>query len=256
MRRIVSLWLPSLPIERLVRTRDAGLTASPEAPFALVEAGPHGLRLTACNDAARARGLTAGERLADARARVPGLASAVHDTRADAALLLGLARWAERWSPFVALDAPDGLGLDVTGVAHLFGGEALLLADLADRFGRLGLTVRAGLAGSLAAARALARFAADPRTIVAPGGERTALAGLPVECLAIDAEEARTLRRAGLKTVGQLCDIPRPALARRFRGPDRSQRLLDRLDAALGIADEPLSPLARPPLKSRRCCAA
>jgi protein ImuB len=140
MRRIVSLWLPQFPIERLIREIPETLPAS--QPLVLVQAGAHGLRLAACSTAARSLGLRPGERLADARARVPHLVSRLHEPEKDAAVLLKLSRWSERWSPFIAPDPPDGLMLDVTGIAHLFGGEAALLADMAAKFRRLGFTAR------------------------------------------------------------------------------------------------------------------
>ncbi len=219
---------------------------SAHVPFVLVTPGARGLRLAACNDEARARGLQPGERLADARARVPDLASAVHEPAEDAASLLRMARWAERWSPWVAMDPPDGLLLDVTGVAHLFGGEAMLLADMTGRFGRLSMTARAGLAGTAPAARAIARYGQLGSPLVAEGAERTALATLPVEALDLDADTVTTLRRAGLKRIGQLYDLPRASLARRFRAKDRHARLMERLDASLGLVRTPLSPLSPP----------
>jgi protein ImuB len=187
-----------------------------------------------------------GERLADARAKVPDLASAVHEPTEDAASLLRMARWAERWSPWVAMDPLDGLLLDVTGVAHLFGGEAMLVADMSGRFGKLNVTARAGLAGTAPAARAIARFGQLGSPIVAEGAERTALATLPVEALDLDPDTVMTLRRAGLKRIGQLYDVPRASLARRFRAKDRHARLMERLDASLGLTQTPLSPLSPP----------
>jgi protein ImuB len=160
MRRIVSLWLPQFPVERLIRdTPETTLTApSTSQPLVLVQAGARGLRLAACSTAALACGLRPGERLADARARVPHLAARRHEPDRDAAVLLKLVRWSERWSPFIAPDPPDGLILDVTGIPHLFGGEAALLADMAARFRRLGFTATPALAGTVPAARALARY--------------------------------------------------------------------------------------------------
>jgi protein ImuB len=219
---------------------------SAHVPFVLVTPGARGLRLAACNDEARARGLQPGERLADARAKVPDLASAVHEPAEDAASLLRMARWAERWSPWVAMDPPDGLLLDATGVAHLFGGEAMLVADMTGRFGKLNVTARAGLAGTAPAARAIARFGQLGSPLVAEGAERTALAPLPVEALDLDADTVATLRRAGLKRIGQLYDVPRASLARRFRAKHKHARLMERLDASLGLTHTPLSPLSPP----------
>ena len=81
------------------------------------------------NDAAAALGLSAGMPLADARAMYPSLAVLDADADADCALLEAIADWCDRYTPLVGLDPPDGLMLDITGCAHLFGGEAALCRD-------------------------------------------------------------------------------------------------------------------------------
>jgi len=173
-------------------------------------------------------------RLADARAQLPELLTEAHEPDADMASLLGLCRWMERYSPWVSPDPPDGLLLDVTGIAHLFGGEARLLAEMTSRLGNYGFTARAGRGETIGAAWALARYQAAE------------LGGLPVEALRIDAAAVKTLRRLGLKTVGALMAIPRAALARRFRGESVGENVLIRLDEMLGLREEPLNPLNPP----------
>lgn len=216
-------------------------------PFALVAAGPKGLRLVACDVPALRLGLRPGQRLADAHARVPHLDTGLHEPDQDAAALTGLASWAERWSPWVALAPPDGLFLDVSGIAHLFGSEARLVADMQERFLALGYTARLGVAATIGAAWALARYAGDPVSSASSSGWREVLAGLPVEALRLEPETVTTLRRLGLKTIGHLCTVPRRELARRFRGASKAEQVLLRLDQAGGIIDEPLSPLSDPP---------
>ncbi len=217
----------------------------------LVESGAKGLRLVACDPLAITRGLKPGKRLADARARVPDLATALAEPESDAAMLLRLARWAERWSPAVMPDAPDGLMLDATGVAHLFGGEAMLIADIKGQCARLHFTAIAAIAGTPPAARALARF--SRQMVLGSGSERDGLDPLPVEALGLDPETCHTLGRLGLKTIGDLCRVPRASLARRFRG-ERSAPVLKSLDEALGLADCPLHPLMpEPALVVRHC---
>ena len=92
--------------------------------------GPHGLLIHAVTTAAAERGARPGARLTDARALDPGLIAVPADPAGDAALVQKLARWAARWSPLVEVDGADALRLDVTGVAHLFGGEDGLVADI------------------------------------------------------------------------------------------------------------------------------
>ncbi len=96
-------------------------------------------------DANAARlGLSAGLTLADARARHPALISVEADPQRQGRALEKLADACSRYTPLVALDGADGLMLDVSGVAHLFGGEAGLLADAEARFARARLDVEGG----------------------------------------------------------------------------------------------------------------
>src|SRR5262245_23837736 len=132
MSRIVSVFLPHLPIERLKRQRKGNWRALAEArPFALVGSEAHGLILTAVNQRSVANGLYPGLGLADARAICPQLLTLPAETEKDAAALRALARLCSRYSPTLNTDGEDGLWLDVTGVPHLYGGEAELLADMA-----------------------------------------------------------------------------------------------------------------------------
>ena len=79
-------------------------------------------RLAAVDEAAAALGLYPGQKATDAAALAPDLATADAEPEADAAALTALADWCVRFSPAVALDPPDGLFLDITGVDHLWGG--------------------------------------------------------------------------------------------------------------------------------------
>lgn len=202
--------------------------------------------LVAVDAAAAALGLAPGLTLADARARLPGLDVATEDPAADRALLERLAALCDRYTPLVGLDPPDGLLLDVTGCAHLFGGEAGLAADLARRLARLRLTATVAVAGAAAAAAALARTGRPGRPgIVPPGGEAAALAGLPVAALRLDPAVVAGLARVGLDTVGMVAAQPRGPLAKRF-----GRGLLLCLDAAFGRVEAPISPLRPVPALS------
>jgi protein ImuB len=224
MSRIVSVWLPHLPIERLKRERAAnGAARTPEPsepdisvpedrPFALVGSDARGLILTAVNARSTRDGLLPGLSLADARAICPHLLTEPAAPGKDADTLRALAHWASRYSPTLNVDGDDGLWLDITGVPHLFGGESALLADFAQRLAGAGFTARLGLAETLGGAHALARFArASPCTIPA-GKLRSTLATLPVEALRLESETAHLLRRLGLKRIGQFYDLPRASL--------------------------------------------
>lgn len=176
------------------------------------------LRLAAVDPAAARSGLMPGLTLADARARTPSLRTIVHRPEADAALLLQVMEDFGRFTPMIAEDGPHGLMLDVTGCAHLFGGEVDLVRAAHQRAGRIGLTVRSALASTPQAARALARF--GPGGLFAAGEDHQAVRCLPVAALELPERDAQALQRAGLKRIADLDDRPRapwrPASARTF----------------------------------------
>jgi len=240
MRRVVSLWLPFWPTERLRRHN-----AAPPADIPLVTRIHDGRRMVigAACPAAQALGLRAGTPLAHAQAMVPGLAVMDATPVADARALARLAACCLRLSPLTAADPPDGIWIDATGCAHLHGGEAQLLDRLVEQLAPGGLTGRMAVADTPGAAHALARFAASPVVVAAAGADATAdaVALLPVVALRLDAAAAAGLRRLGLDLVGQLASTPRGPLARRF-GPG----VLLRLDQALGRVREPLQPVLPP----------
>jgi len=241
MKRIASIWLPHLAIERWAKSADC----PPDSPVVLTVEGAHGPVIHAVTKAAADRGAKIGARLTDARALDPALVAAPADSDGDALIVQQLARWAGRWSPLVEVDG-DGLRLDVTGVAHLFGGEEALVRDIERRFARISLTTRVAIAPTAAAAWALAHYAhclcSDVETKLAP---------LQVSALRLDMDTVRTLERLGLKTIGALMEVPRLALARRFRG---AEDVVDALDRALGRKAETLTgvPASLPPRASLR----
>ena len=196
-------------------------------------------------DAAAARlGLSAGMTLADARARHPALVAIEADISVQTRWLERLADACSRYTPLVGFDGADGLMLDVSGVAHLFGGEEGLIADAEARFSRARLTLRAGLADTPRAAGALARFA---QTKIAPAGlEGKVFAktfhDMPVAALGIAPTLAGELTRAGLRRIGDLAMRPRGPIAARF-GAD----LLARLDELHGASRPSISPRFPPP---------
>jgi protein ImuB len=227
MRRYLAVFLPLLPAERARRSN----AAPPELPFALVEKVRGAIRLAALDRRALELGLVPGLSLADARARVPELVAIDHDPAADLALLEWLADGCERYTPMAMTDPPQGLVLDITGCAHPFrDGEKGLARDLARRLERLGITARLALASTPDAALALASFAG------------TEIKELPVAAIRVEAETHLALRRAGLKTIGDLAARPRAPLAARF-----GERLPELLARLLGERDVRITPRRKLP---------
>ena len=194
-------------------------------------------RLAAVDAGAAALGLFTGQKATDALALAPELTLADADPEADARALRALADWCARFSPAVAMDPPDGLFLDITGVDHLWGGEAAMMDDFVGRLAKDGLPVRAAVAGSPGAAWALAHFGQG--RIVASDAEP--LWPLPVAALRLSPADATQIARLGLRSIGALAALPRDQLGRRF-GPD----VMRRLDQALGRGGEALA-FRRPP---------
>ena len=278
----MSLWFPRLAADRVARWRADVVPV----PLAVVDDRNGAQVLVSLSPEAEAAGLSLGQPLRDATAICPALLTVPADPLAEARFLLILRRWAGRFSPWVAEEPPAGLMIDLTGAAHLHGGEEGVLAQVAEDCEGLGLTVRAAIADTPGAAWGLARYAGDrvapsrsgdaidqearatrsraakrrgwergggaPRPVTTRGAEAAvisppgrlyeALADLPLPALRLDADVVDRLMRLGLRRVGDIMGIPRAALARRF-GADT----LRRLDQAMGLEPEPVSP-ARPPM--------
>jgi protein ImuB len=254
MRRVVSLFLPSWSTDR-VRLHDAALQdgagqAGLRPAGALVLAARQGSRrlISAVSAEAASLGIFAGMAVSQAQAMVPslqdgGLQIGEADPEGDAAGLKRLASWCLRLSPLAAPCAPDGIWIDITGCAHLHGGEAELLAKLTRRLAEAGIAARAAVADTPGAAHAVARYAATPLTVVPVAGHAAILAGLPVAALRLDAETAEALGRLGFDSIGQLMDTPRAPLTRRF-----GTTALRLLDQAMGRVPEPIEPILPPDL--------
>ncbi|BAV65375.1 Y-family DNA polymerase [Sphingobium cloacae] len=243
-RRYLALHFPFLPFDRLRIARPDLWTARPEgAPCAIVEPVRGAMHLAALDAAALELGLALGMTLADAHAREPDLVLFDADPHADQDWLERLCDGCARYTPIAALDPPAGLMLDITGCAHLWGGEAALTHEATHRLDRHGMEVRHALASTPEAAHALARF-----PIASAPHEEAALRRLPVEALRLEEESAVALRRAGLRTVGDLAARPAATLAARF-----GEEAVDALHRLLGLGQRPLAPRRpRPAIRVER----
>jgi protein ImuB len=148
------VWLRRLATDRIARR----CGTPPEAPFVIVHPVKNALVLAAVNDAAAQLGLNPGMALADAKAMYPRLNVADAEPDTDARLLEAIADWCDRYTPLIGLDPPDGLLLDITGCAHLFGGEAALCLDIVRRLDQQGLAARGAIADTAGGAWAVARY--------------------------------------------------------------------------------------------------
>jgi protein ImuB len=193
---------------------------------------------SAC-ERAQAMGLTPGMPATQARALFPGLDIHDADPGGDAALLTRLALFAaRRWTPRAAVSGPDGLWLDLSGVAHLFGGEERMCRRIVAFCARMGLAARIAVADTFGAAHALVRHRRDPVTLCPPGRQTETLAPLPISLLRLDEAQLATAARLGIDRIEALVAMPRGPVQRRF-----GSALLTRLDQALGRIAEPFDPV-------------
>ena len=252
-RRILAVWLPSLPTDRLhrrLRAKDLRAKGKPpDRPLVLTGEQNGRPVITALDRAAAAEGIRLGMPVTDARALVPELKAMDARPEADARALAGLADWATRYTPWAAPAGREGLFLDISGCAHLFGGEEALLADARTRLEGFGYAARLAIADTPGAAWAMARSGAPARAglaarsggpkncIVPPGKARRALGALSVEGLRLPARTLEDLRRLGLHRIGDLARLPRGSVTKRF-----GAGVLLRLDQALDRVGEPISP--------------
>jgi protein ImuB len=258
-RRILSLWLPRLPIDRIKRqlardnaaparvfSSEVGTGSREEStakqnvpcqnlPCIVVAKKNNALQIFALDDAAARLGLEIGLPLANARAICPQLQVYDADETADANALNAIAEWCDRFTPLVALDPPHGLFLDITGCVHLFSGEAAMMRLVCGVLTAQGFAVSAAIAGTAVCARTMTRHVHG--SIVCDGEEANAVGPLPVSALGAEEAIVTGLRRAGLKTIGDVAGRARHEITARF-----GAQFTMLLEQALGQSDAPISP--------------
>jgi protein ImuB len=207
--RVMVVWCPDWPV--VAALADEGMpTHLPAAVF-------HANLVQAGNAAARDLGVRRGMRRRDAQSRCPELrvfqATPERDTRAFETVLAAV----EEQHPGVAPLRPGLAAL--RSPRRVRGGEPAAAALLAERLVGLGVwDSRMGVADELFTAEQAARHAASQDCrVVEPGGSVPFLRGLPVEAID-DADAISLLRRLGLRTLGELADLPAAAVRDRF-GP-------------------------------------
>jgi len=232
-QRFVSIWFRHLKTDWFIRRQ----SALKDIPFVLA-APDHGrMLITATNNSAENEGVYPGMVVADARAVISSLQVLDDIPRLSTKLLSGIGEWCIRFAPAVAIDEPNGLLLEVTGCAHLWGDEKDYLTDIYKRIRLFGYDIKIGIADTIGAAWAIARFGKGS-PIVESGLQSKALLSLPATALRIEPAIAERLEKLGLRQVKDFIHLPRPSLRRRF-----GQVLLQRINQALGYEEEWITPL-------------
>jgi protein ImuB len=236
MTRVVSIYLPDLPTDRI---RRANPSIPAEQAIAVIAKSGSKRWVSAVDGAAKKAGVHVGMQAAKAQALFRGLTMIDADAVADAASLERITFWAlTQYSPIVAVDGHDGIVLDTEGADHLQGGEEPMVARIANHFRAKGLTARVAIADTWGAANACAR-AITRETVIVPRGETvTAVEKLPLSLLRLPDKIVGDLRTLGFKTIGELANTPRAPLTLRF-GPEVGRRL----DQMFGRTPEPIDPI-------------
>lgn len=226
-RRFVSIWFRNLKTDWFIRRQ----TLLAHIPFVLASPDYGRMIVSAANRLAEKEGVFTGMAVADARAIIPSLEVLDDNPEYAGRLLHNLAKWFIRYTPAVSIDLPDGLILDITGCAHLWGSEKQYLTDIIKRLQTFGYNVQAAIADTVGTAWAIAHF--KNSGIIETGKQMEALQLLPAAALRIEMETAERLEKLGLRQISDFITIARPALRRRF-----GMQLLHRLDQALGNEEE------------------
>ena len=255
MKRAISVWLPTFPIDLICREdrrQVRGHTRGRENPrdgrlILLATTTSRGQIVAGCDPEAIKLGVRPGLTISQAAAALTGAQIRVetHTPDRDADRLRALAGWTHRFSPAVAVDGPDGLLMDASGCAGVFRGEERMVRSIINALASLGFRARAAVASTFACAWAAARFGADSCMVVAPGLERDAIAPFPTSALRIEPEIELSLAEVGIVRIEHLLDLPRSVLPARF-----GQDLVLRLAQALGEAIETIDPV-RPAAPAR-----
>ncbi|MQY46560.1 DNA polymerase Y family protein [Rhizobiales bacterium RZME27] len=236
MARVVSIFLPDLPTDRIRRDDPA---IPDEQPIAVIARSGAKRWVSSADASAKRIGVRVGMPAAKAQAIFQGLMLVDADPVADALALDRLGLWAlGHYSPIVAVDGIDGLVLDTEGADHLQGGEMPMITGIVNLFRARKLTARVAIADTWGAAHACVR-AINRDTVIVPRGEIVrAVEKLPISLLRLPAKVVQDLRILGFQSIGELSAAPRAPLALRF-GPEVGRRL----DQMFARMNEPIDPI-------------
>ncbi|SDP13166.1 protein ImuB [Mucilaginibacter sp. OK268] len=220
-----------------------------EIPFVFATLDRNRIVITAANPVAEAQGVHCGMAAADAKAITTDLRILDHIPGKEAKLLRQLGLWCIRYTPVVMIDLPNGLILDISGCAHLWGGERAYLKEIVNKLRTSGYDARAAIADTIGTAWAIARFG-KKTPLVEAGMQAQALLDLPPVALRLEPLILEKLQKLGFSTIRSFIQIPRTVLRRRF-----GEGFLLRLAQALGLEEETLIPLVPPmPYTERLPC--
>ena len=238
----MSIWFSTL-LTDWIRIKRPALS---HLPLVFSDKAGNRMVITAVSKEAALLGIHLGMPLADARAIVPNLEVIENQHHKTGKLLAALGGWCIRYTPLVGLEEDQGLILDISGCAHLWGGEREYLREIVNRLRGLGYHVRAAISDTMGTAWAISRYG-KISPIIKSGEELNALLHLPPMALRISPMASQKLIKLGLKTIGSFISMPRSVLRRRI-GEDS----MERIEQVLGQKEEHFSPITVPEVYSER----
>ncbi|RZK41851.1 MAG: DNA polymerase Y family protein [Pedobacter sp.] len=245
MKRYVSIWFPNLLTDWMA-------IKNPELKdttyvFIAPKAGK--IMITAVSKKAEMQGILPNTPLADAKALIPDIKTFDDQPGLTEKLLIKIGKWCIRFAPFVAIDAPNGLILNSSGCAHLWGKEENYLNTILQRLQESGYCCRAAFSDTIGTSWAVARYGTSS-PIIKVNEQYNALLNLPPAALRLDEVTILKLHKLGLNKIGKFIQMPRSVLRRRF-----GEAFLLKLGQALGTEEEVIKPLIiTPPYQERLPC--
>lgn len=244
-KRYIAIWFRHLLTDWYVRKHpDCG---NSPLVFSVNQRGRQLILATSQN--AEHAGIYKGMVVADAKALLPDLLVATYTSGQELTLLTALGQWCIRYAPVVSIDLPDGLVIDASGCAHLWGGEQNYLMEILIKLKAYGYDVRGAMADTIGTAWAVSRYGGygGEEMNIKSGQERKALRPLPPASLRLDDTLLTKLQQLGFHKIDDFIHLPSNALKRRF-----GQAFILRLKQALGAEREDIIPLGVPPVYEER----
>ncbi|NYE38444.1 protein ImuB [Nocardioides cavernae] len=210
--RVMVVWCPDWSVVAALDEAER----SRRSPAAVLSANV----VEVCNGPARAEGVRRGQRRRDAQARCPDLLLLPANPDRDARSFEPVLAVVEELRPGVSALRPGLLAVRAPG--SWYGTESAAAATVCQALVEAGVwDVRIGVADDLFTAEQAARTAdVQAWSVVAEGGSPEFLRGLPVQVLQDEGPQGRELvsllSRLGLRSLGDLADLPADAVQHRL----------------------------------------